>query len=488
MEDPPILVWLRSDLRLADNPALREAAGTRRAVVPVYIPDDGSSSVRPPGAASRWWLHHSLCELSDAFAERGTRLVLRAGEPLRELRRLAEETGATSVFWNRRYEPGAIACDRRVKEGLVADGLEARSFAASLLWEPWTIANGQGLPYRVFTAFWNAARRGSPVAAPLSRPRALAAPSSPPRSLAIEELDLLPHIDWAGGLAEAWKPGERGAAVLLRSFIGKHLQDYPEARDLPATPGTSRLSPHLAFGEVSPRQAWAAAEAVLSAGSGPAAAAAEAWMRQLAWREFGHYLLYHFPRTATAPLREEFARLPSLADEGQLRAWQRGLTGYPIVDAGMRELWHTGWMHNRVRMIVASFLTKDLLAPWQTGEEWFWDTLVDANQANNVLGWQWTAGSGADAAPFFRIFNPVAQGERFDAAGAYVRRWVPELAALPDKFLHKPWTAPDSALETAGLMLGRDYPLPLVDHGEARRRALAAFQDLKATPGKGERA
>jgi deoxyribodipyrimidine photo-lyase len=349
-----------------------------------------------------------------------------------------------------------------------------------LLYEPGEILNSSGKPFQVFTPFWNACCSGPEPAAPLLRPKRLAAPGGWPRSLALDELDLEPKVDWASGIRAAWTPGEKGAHDLLRRFVRESLLDYSDQRDRPYVPGTSRLSPHLRFGEISPRQIWHGVYGGLnSKRTRTSMKAVEPFLRQLGWREFSYHLLHHLPHTTDEPLRSDFAAFPWRTDEAALKAWQRGQTGYPLVDAGMRELWATGWMHNRVRMVVASFLVKDLLIPWQEGARWFWDTLVDADLANNTMGWQWTAGCGADAAPYFRVFNPVGQGERFDAKGDYVRRWVPELAKLPPAWIHRPWEAPAAVLAEAGIVLGKTYPKRIVVHAEARERALAAVATLK---------
>jgi len=477
---PPTLVWFRQDLRLADQPALAAALRRGGPVVPVYIWAPEEEGTWSPGGATRWWLHQSLRALATDLEALGSRLILRAGPSLDTLRTLARETGATAIFWNRRYEPAAIARDTLVKAALREEGLETESFNGALLVEPPTFFNKVGEPYKVFTPFWKAAAECIEVPSPLPRPKAILAPNTCPKSDALASLALEPTIPWAEGMRATWQPGEAGALAELARFDSAAICDYKDARDFPGIRGTSRLSPHLHFGEVSPRTAAAALrEAAETGGVAGAISGAEAVVRQIYWREFAHYLLYHFPHTTDAPLRPEFARFPWANDPKALRAWQRGRTGYPIVDAGMRELWHTGWMHNRVRMIVASFLVKDLLIPWQAGAEWFWDTLVDADLANNTLGWQWTAGCGADAAPYFRVFNPMMQSAKFDPDGAYLRRWLPELAKLPNEHLHAPWEAPPLELHAAGVALGKTYPERIVDHHEARLRALAALERIK---------
>lgn len=476
------LVWFRLDLRLADNPALDAAVRRGGAVVPVFILSPEEEGAWRPGAASRWWLHQSLRALELGLLRVGARLIFRRGPAVETLLALAQETGADAVFWNRRYEPDVIARDANVKETLRGEGVAAESFNAALLHEPWTIRNQSSRPFQVFTPFWKQCLRQPEPAEPLTAPLHLPAPMKWPQSLALAALELEPKRDWAKGMRGAWQPGELGAQTNLNQFLSHAFDQYSEQRNRPDVTGTSRLSPHLHFGEISPRQVWQDLK-VLAAKRG---LSVEQWrgsqfFAEVGWREFAHHLLYHFPHTPLEPLRADFKHFPWRRDAQWLRAWQQGLTGCPIVDAGMRELWATGWMHNRVRMIVASFLVKDLLLPWQEGARWFWDTLVDADLAQNTLGWQWTAGCGADAAPYFRVFNPSGQGEKFDADGLYVRRWCPELARVPQEWLHRPWEAPASVLAAAGVVLGRQYPKPIVDHAAARDFALKAFASLKET-------
>ncbi|MBN1478515.1 deoxyribodipyrimidine photo-lyase [Candidatus Sumerlaeota bacterium] len=477
MTPPPTLLWLRRDLRLADHPAIDDARHRGGAVIPVFIHAPEEERPWAPGSASRWWLHHSLEALNESLRKRGSRLIIRAGKSLAELLRLLEETGAKAVVWSRLPDPHLVDRDRRVETALRERGIETRTHGGALLHEPDDILNQSGEPYRVFTAFWRQCTAQPEPDLPLAAPRKIPAPRKWPRSESLESLGLLPKVDWAGGLREAWQPGEEAARRRLRAFVKGAIETYDADRERPALVGTSRLSPHLHFGEITPRQIWHAVRE--AAGRHRLSGDAQRFLTEVGWREFAHHLLHHFPHTAEQPLRPEFERFPWRDDSKALRVWQRGETGYPIVDAGMRELWRTGWMHNRVRMIVASFLVKDLLIPWQRGAEWFWDTLVDADLANNTLGWQWTAGCGADAAPFFRIFNPVLQGEKFDPEGAYVRRWCPELDGLPHRLIHRPWEASSDTLADAGISLGDDYPEPLVDHPEARDRALEAFQRIK---------
>ena len=472
------IVWLRRDLRLDDNPALTTALRRGEAVIPAYIhcPDEEGDAA--PGGASKWWLDRSLIALASDLEGIGSQLVVRCGPAQQELLRLVNETKATAVLWNRRYEPSIIARDAKIKAALRDAGCEADSSNAALIHEPWTIKNKTGEPYRVFTPYWRACLATGDPAAPIAPVKRLPGPTSWPKSVAIAKLDLKPTIRWDQGLTDTWTPGEKGAHKKLHQFIPAAPR-YVEQRDFPAIDATSMLGPHLTFGEISPRRIWAAftgSKAAVNPGKGTGG---QAFLRQLGWREFAHHLLFHFPATVNAPLRPEYSMFPWDGSPEALRAWQRGLTGYPIVDAGMRQLWHTGWMHNRVRMIVGSFLVKDLLISWQDGARWFWDTLVDADLANNTMGWQWIGGCGADAAPYFRVFNPVSQSERFDAAGTYLRRWCPELALLPKEWIHQPYAAPKGVLTAAGITLGKTYPEAIVDHAAARLRALKAFEYLK---------
>jgi len=476
----PLILWFRQDLRVQDNAALHTALARGGPVIPVYIHDPAGEGAWPPGGATKWWLHHSLVALDESLRARGSRLILAQGDSGEILSDLITATGANAVYWNRRYEPAAIARDKTIKADLLASGVDAKSFNSALLFEPHTIANKQGKPFQVFTPYWRHCLTQEIPAVIAVKAGGFPAPADWPASLPVAALGLLPAIKWDAGFYTTWTPGETGAHKQLKRFVAEAMAGYSDNRNLPATAGTSRLSPHFHFGEIGPRQVWAAVKA-LSKDSGvfPPHKGAQVFLSEIGWREFAHHLLFHFPHTPEQPLREDFKRFPWAddTDGAKLRAWQRGQTGYPIVDAGMRELWHTGWMHNRVRMVVASFLVKHLRLPWPHGAAWFWDTLVDADLASNTLGWQWSAGCGADAAPYFRIFAPVTQGERFDSAGAYVRRWVPEIGKLPDKFLHAPWTAPDNIRDYA--KIEGNYPDPIVDHAAAREAALAAFKTLR---------
>ena len=475
------LLWFRRDLRLADNPALHAALGSQR-LLPVYIDAPGEADTWAPGAASRWWLHHSLVALDRDLRALGSGLVIRRGESSGAvLDGLIRESGADWVVWNRCYERWAFARDRAVKGELRDRGVRAQSFNSALLHEPWSLLKADGTPFRVFAPFWKAALREGVDQAVLPPPNVLPPVPDGLASDPVDSLGLLPEIPWDRGFYPCWEPGETGAWKAATSFFEGALPGYSAQRDEPGRPATSRLSPHLHFGEIGPRQLIRALLEVTGAALEPTGNTSSArFAAELGWREFANHLLYHFPETRDRPLDARFEPFPwaeGYADH--LVAWQRGRTGIPLVDAGMRQLWETGWMHNRVRMIVASFLAKNLLIPWQEGARWFWDTLVDADLANNTLGWQWTAGCGADAAPYFRVFNPVLQGERFDPDGVYVRSWVPELARLPSQWLHRPWDADAGSLDAAGLRLGQTYPRPIVNLKATRERALARFQALK---------
>ena len=463
------IVWFRNDLRLDDQPSLR-AAVARGTVVPLFIHAPEEEAPWEPGAASRWWLHGALEQFAAALAEKGAPLLIRRGPSLETLRAVAREYGATHVAWNRRYEPAVIGRDTLIKEALKREGLVAESFNGGQLFEPVHVATKEGKPYQVFTPFWRALLNRDEPAEPEAAPAKIAAAKpvgKTTKSVAIAELGLLPAIDWAVGMRERWTPGEAAAADRLDRFL-EHVDRYDTERDRPDHDGTSALSPHLHFGEISPRRVWHAVRKAV--GGRPAAqierGGAETYLRELGWREFATHLLYHFPHTAERPLRSDYERFPWVDDPAGLRAWQRGQTGYPVVDAGMRQLWQTGWMHNRVRMIAASFLIKHLLIDWREGERWFWDTLVDADYGSNAVNWQWSAGSGVDSNMFVRIMAPLTQSPKFEAAD-YIRRWVPELAHLGNDAVHDPPIPP------------RGYPAKIVPHAEARARALAAFAEMR---------
>lgn len=480
----PVIHWFRCDLRLADNPALTAASDVGRPVIPVYVHDTTGIASRPTGGAGRWWLHHSLASLDASLRAADSRLVLRQGSPIEILIALAREVKACAIHMTRGYEPLNIKVEAELKAACADAGIELRRFSSGLLFEPEAVRTKMGEPYKVFTPFWKACLEQFPPARTLPAPAKLAAPAAWPASLPLESLEMLPiKPDWAGGLRRAaWTPGEAGAAQRLLSFLDDAAAGYSEMRDRPDRAGTSRLSPHLHFGEISPRQCWHAADFARLTKPG-IAQGATSFLREIGWREFSAHLLFHWPSLPEQAFRPDFAAFPWKPDSPertqQLRAWQLGRTGYPIVDAGMRQLWETGWMHNRVRMIVASFLCKHLLIHWREGESWFWDTLVDADLASNAASWQWVAGSGADAAPYFRIFNPILQGVKFDPDGAYVHRFVPELALLPAPHVHAPWDAPRAILSAAGVTLGQTYPHPIVEHALAREKALAAYAAMK---------
>ncbi|MCQ4161488.1 DNA photolyase family protein [Roseomonas sp. GC11] len=470
----PTLLWLRQDLRLSDHAALH-AAAAEGPVLPVFILDD--SDPWAPGGAARWWLHHSLKALGTALAGLGAPLLLLRGEARRVIPDLAAALGARAVHASRLYEPWARQRDADIAAALTARGIALQLHSGATLAEPHRLRTGQGQPYSVYTPFSRAMLALGEPPPPLPAPTALTGTKPPQEGLALEALRLLPRPpvpDWAARFAEYWTPGEATAQARLGEFAARHAATYDRDRDFPGQDLTSRLSPHLHWGEISPRSIWhAVAPAGLTGGR-------LTYLKEILWREFAYHVLWHSPQLPERPLRAEYEQFPWQPDEALLRAWQQGRTGYPIVDAGMRQLWQHGWMHNRVRMIVGSLLVKHMLQPWQNGAAWFWDTLVDADLAANAMNWQWVSGCGIDASPYFRIFNPILQGEKFDPEGRYVRHFVPELRNVPDGWLHRPWQAPDLVLRGAGVVLGRDYPHPIVDHDAGRARALAALSALKA--------
>jgi len=442
-------------------------------VIPVFIYEESGEGKWSYGGASKWWLHHALKDLADELERYNLQLILRNGDSGDEIRRLLKETGASAVFWSRRYEPAVIERDKKIKQGLTDDGFEAMSFNASLLFEPWEIKNKSRKPFQVFTPYWkHCLTKDTPAPVDVDL-RAAKRPSSWPKSLELKQLNLLPKISWDKGFYEAWTPTTAAARQRLGKLAANNASGYTANRDRPDMDATSRLSPYLHFGQIGPREIFEAFHRHDASGT----KGGRKFLSEVGWREFSHHLLYHFPHTPEEPLREEFNHFPWDMDEGRLRAWQKGLTGYPIVDAGMRQLWATGWMHNRVRMVVASLLVKHLLIPWQEGARWFWDTLVDADLANNTQGWQWSGGCGADAAPYFRVFNPILQGKKFDPNGDYVREWVPELKAVDTHIIHEPWEGKDDQM--GGVKIGEDYPEPIVDHKGGRNRALQAYEQFK---------
>jgi len=474
------IVWFRQDLRLADNPALHAAQKACKLVLPIFIADSRVGTVSQLGEASQTWLHHSLLSLQASLRAAGSDLLIAQGDPLEVLKELIEVSGATRIFWNRCYDPVSIKRDKAIKRALRSYSPE--SHLGSLLFEPVSTLKGDGTPYRVFTPYWKNLMHTLPGAAPLPAPKRVASPELRPLlkkltglcHTSVDDLALLSALPWSREMMSHWQVGEAAAVKALKHFLSSEARHYDSQRDIPSLRGTSKMSPHLHFGEISPRQivhgCFASRKKVTALNVGE-----ETFIKEVVWREFAHNLILHFPHTVSKPLDKRFESFPwAKRYQKRLRAWQRGQTGVPIIDAGMRELYATGWMHNRIRMVVASYLIKNLLIPWQEGERWFRHTLVDADVASNAMGWQWAAGSGADAAPFFRVFNPILQGEKFDKEGAYVRLWVPELAKVEQKFLHKPWEL--DAPQLAKL----NYPAPLVDLKESRLKALEAFASIKS--------
>ena len=468
----PVILWMRRDLRLADNAALQAAVASGRPVVPLVILE-GEPPVRAPGAAARWWLDKSLKVIAEALEARGSRLILRRGEAQPTLESVIDAARAAVVVWNRTYDPLLDARDDQIGAALRAMNVEVRVCEGKLLLDPETVRTKTGGPYGVFTPFWRTARQQVRSDPPEGAPKSIRAPSHWPQSETLDAWKLHPvKSDWAEDFD--WTPGEAGAHALLKSFLDKKMKTYPHDRDCPAIDGSSRLSPHLAAGEITPRQVYCATQARLAAHG--LEDQGEKFLSELGWREFNYGVLAQQPKLHCKPFKRSVAGLKWRNSKADLQAWKKGRTGYPIVDAGMRQLWNLGWMHNRVRLITASFLVKHLLIDWREGEAWFWDCLVDCDPANNPANWQWVAGTGADAQPFFRIFNPITQGEKFDPAGDYVRRWVPELAKAGETWIHAPWTAPQDELQRAGVELGKQYPQPIVPHEEARGRALEALR------------
>jgi deoxyribodipyrimidine photo-lyase len=480
----PAILWCRRDFRLEDNPALQAALAWGGPIIPVYIHAPHEYAPWEPGEASNWWRHESLKAFGASLEALGSRLIYRHGNSQEQLEQLLAETGAKAVFWNRLYEPQRIAHDTQIKSALKNRGIEAKSFNAALLNEPHEIrSKSTGGPFKVFTPFWKHVLSTTEPAPPISAPKSLPSPASWPASEPLESLRLFPRLDWWKGLAAAWEPGEAAGLHRLRRFLDAAVLEYGTGRDTPGIDGTGRLSPYLHFGELSPRTVFHEARQRY----GDVAHAPQGvykFLAEIGWREFAYHLLGNFPQLPQEPLNERFTLFPWEENPEGLRAWQQGRTGFPIVDAGMRQLYETGWMHNRVRMIVGSFLVKDLRIHWLAGARWFWDTLVDADLASNSMGWQWVAGCGADAAPYFRVFNPISQGEKFDPEGHYIRRYIPQLGRVPKVAIHQPWELPGvrgvGGSPVAGnLQLGKDYPEPIVDHAQERLNALAAYGKVK---------
>ncbi len=468
----PTILWFRKDLRLSDNSALAAAIESGQPIIPVFIWSPDEFGNWTPGAASKWWLHNALKSLQSDLEGHGLKLILLRGQSIEALRNLIQETGAGRVFWNRRYAQPQRTIDAEIKRKLRDEGVEVESFNSNLLNEPHTVSTGSGQPYKVYTPYWKKVKERSveaPVKCDLKKAKA---PGSWPKSDTLNSLKLMPKESWHITMASFWDISEAGAHSRLEKFLEKKVDDYDSARDVPSISGTSSLSPYLNWGQIGPRQIIADLNSKWDLRrNGP-----HVYSKEIYWREFAYNVLYHFPETPDKPLRSEYKDFPWEHDEATLRAWQKGQTGYPIVDAGMRQLWQTGWMHNRVRMIVSSLLVKHLLQDWLSGARWFWDTLVDADLASNTLGWQWSGGCGADAAPYFRVFNPILQGQKFDPEGEYVKRYVPELGNLPVEYIHEPWKAPQSEREKSG---AADYPDPIIEHKKGRERALAALDKFK---------
>ncbi len=466
---PLTIMWFRQDLRLEDNPALSAAAASGP-VLPVYILDDANAGYWKMGGASRWWLHHSLCRLNEAL---GGGLWVLSGDAEAELAGLCESLAVKKVVWNRCYEPWRIRRDARIERSLQRRGIQFDAFKGALIWEPNEALKANDEPYGVFTPFYRNLLRKMPADSPLPKPCDMTLADCAQPHNRIDRLELKPGIPWDAEFHDHWTPGEQGALDQLDAFLQDGLENYKARRDYPVISGVSALSPHLHFGEISPLRVWR--EARMSAvDSNP-----DPWLRQICWREFSYHMLFHHQHMCDANLDTQFDRFPWRFDQETLRRWQRGLTGYPLVDAGMRELWRTGTMHNRVRMVTASFLTKNLMIHWREGARWFWDCLMDADLANNSFGWQWVAGCGADAAPYFRIFNPITQSQKFDPEGGYLRRWLPELRRLSNRHIHAPWQANANDLAEAGVYLNQSYPAPMIDLGSSREQALEAWRALR---------
>jgi deoxyribodipyrimidine photo-lyase len=484
MSHDPVIVWFREDLRISDNPALVQACQTKRPLIALYILDEESRGLRAPGGAHRWWLHYAVEVLAGDLKSLTIPLILRKGKAENVLDDVIKDSGAGALYWNRRYEHHAIKVDKAIKEQVKGQGLEVKSFNGRLLIEPWEVQTKSGDFYKVFTPFAKSVRQQLHLEQPLSAPDKATGFESALDSDHLKDWELLPtKPNWAKAFPKVWTPGQKGAEQRLEDFLDNGLDDYKAIRDIPSKDGTSRLSPHLHFGEISPRQIWHKVQALIDDGK-VSDQSAFTFQQELLWREFSYHLLYHFGPLADENFNNKFNAFPwaeTNQNQDKLHAWKTGQTGYPLVDAGMRQLWAIGWMHNRVRMVVGSFLVKHLLLDWRLGEQWFWDTLVDGDPGSNTASWQWVAGTGADAAPYFRIFNPTLQSEKFDKKGDYIRHWVPELKDLPDQYIHEPSKAPDDVLQKAAITLGKTYPKPIVEHKKARERALQAYEQVKSS-------
>ena len=469
-----IIFWFRQDLRIVDNPGLSKSLKSDK-VLPIYILDDTNSNDFAMGAASRWWLHNSLRELNKNL---DNKLSLYKGDPLEILESLSSRFNIKGIFWNRCYEPWRIERDKKIKSKFIEKDIIVETFNSALLWEPWEILKSDNTPYKVFTPYY---RKGCLMSEaprkPLSAPNLNTLFEDKENILPLDDLNLLPRIKWYKEMEKLWEPGEKGAHKKLESFLSDGLLGYKEGRNFPSKKNVSQLSAHMHFGEISPNQVWHRAK--LKKDLPRIEKDLDHFLSELGWREFSYNLLFHFPELPRENLQKKFDNFPWIENEILFDKWKKGLTGYPIVDAGMRELWQTGYMHNRVRMIVGSFLVKNLLLHWHKGEKWFWDCLIDADLASNSASWQWVAGSGADAAPYFRIFNPILQGKRFDPDGSYIKKFIPELEQLPSKYLFSPWEAPIEVLSEANIELGSDYPEPIVDLIKSRDRALEAFSTIR---------
>ena len=471
-----VLLWFRIDLRLSDNPALQNATNLNRPIIPIYIHDDEDALQRKLGSASKWWLYHSLKTLSFELKGFGSRLLYFNGKAEKIIQQIIKETKSDTVIWNRRYEPWAIKRDTLIKNQLNNQGIKVASFNSNLLFEPWEIKSKTGNPLKVFTPYKNALLLKDRNSRIIDKPKKILSPKLWPASQNLNDLKLLDNRNWSTKFEKIWKPGNKEAKLKLDFFIKNRISNYDTDRNIPGLEGTSKLSPHLRFGEISPKEII---NIINFNESKHHLKSLETFKSEIIWREFSHNLLWYFPEIHKKSIKRKFENFKWNFNNKNFDLWTKGLTGYPIVDAGMRELWSTGWMHNRVRMITASFLTKHLLLPWQLGESWFWNTLIDADPASNPSGWQWVSGCGADAAPYFRIFNPILQGQKFDPKGVYIKKFLPELKMLSPKFIHEPWKADSAILKNSDINLGETYPLPIVDHQFARKRALKKYAEIK---------